>query len=190
MLGWFRQVMPPEFFNDLKRDLEIVGNSCIFTLPVTVWLMIQQRLSPVGTLESAVEQLRQGSGQELLEPCKQVREGRISAHTGAYGQARVNLPVEAARRIAEQTFRSLHTAGAADTLQDRLFVLDGSTIRLAHSAASAKAYPAARNSRRPSHWPILLVTVLHHVKRVRRWRPHSGPCMVRRQPANRRWREN
>ena len=175
MLGWFRQVMPPEFFNELKRDLEIVGNSCIFTLPVTVWLMIQQRLSPVGTLESAVEQLRQGSGQELLEPCKQVREGRISSHTGAYGQARVNLPVEAARRIAEQTFRSLCTAGGADTLHDRLFVLDGSTIRLAHSAGLAKAYPAARNPRRPSHWPILLVTVLHHVKTGTAMAPAFGP---------------
>jgi putative transposase len=175
ILGWFRQMMPPEFFTDLKRDLEIIENSCVFALPVTVWLMILQRLSPVGTLESAVEQLRQGSGQELLEPCKQVREGRISGHTGAYGQARVNLPVEAARRIAEQTFRSLHPVGSAHTLHDRLFVLDGSTIRLAHSAGLVKAFPAARNPRRPSHWPILLVTVLHHVKTGTAMAPAFGP---------------
>lgn len=175
ILGWFRQVMPPEFFTGLKRDLEIVENSCVFTLPVTVWLMILQRLSPVGTLESAVEQLRHGSGRELLEPCRQVREGRISGHTGAYGQARVNLPVEAARRIAEQTFRNLYTGGSAHPLHDRLFVLDGSTIRLAHSAGLAKAYPAARNARRPSHWPILLVTVLHHVQTGTAMAPAFGP---------------
>jgi hypothetical protein len=167
--------MPTEFFDDLKRDLEIVENSCVFTLPVTVWMMILQRLSPVGTLESAVEQLRQGSGQELLEPCKQVREGRISAHTGAYGQARVNLPVEAARRVAEQTFRSLYTVASAHTPDDRLFVLDGSTIRLAHTGGLAEAYPAARNPRRPSHWPILLVTVLHHVKTGTAMAPAFGP---------------
>jgi hypothetical protein len=167
--------MPQEFFENLKRDLEIVENNRVFTLPVTIWLMMLQRLSPVGTLEFAVEQLRQGSGRELLEPCKRVREGDISAHTGAYGQARVNLPVEAARRVAEQTFRSLHGDSPANTLQDRLFVLDGSTIRLAHTAALAKAYPPARNPRRPSHWPILLATVMHHVKTGTAMAPAFGP---------------
>jgi hypothetical protein len=168
-------MMPPEFFDRVKRDLEIVENSCVFTLPVTVWLMILQRLSPVGTLESAVEQLRQGIGRELLEDCKRVRDDRISAHTGAYGQARVNLPVEVARRVAEETFRSLYTVASGHPGHDRLFVLDGSTIRLAHTTALAEAYPAARNRRRPSHWPILLVTVLHHVKTGTAMAPAFGP---------------
>jgi hypothetical protein len=175
IFGWFRQMMPQEFFDRVKRDLEIVENSCVFTLPVTVWLMILQRLSPVGTLETAVEQLRQGSGRELLEDCKRVRDDRISAHTGAYGQARRNLPVEAARRVAEETFRNLYTVVSGHPEHDRLFVLDGSTIRLAHTAALAKAYPAARNPRRPSHWPILLVTVLHHVKTGMAMAPAFGP---------------
>jgi hypothetical protein len=175
VLSLFRRAVPQEFFENLIRDLEIVGNNRVFTLPVTVWLMMLQRLSPLGTLEFAVEQLRQGSGRELLEPCKRVREGEISAHTGAYGQARVNLPVEAARRVAEQTFRSLYGGSPGNTLRDRLFVLDGSTIRLAHSAALAKAYPPARNPRRPSHWPILLVTVMHHVKTATAMAPAFGP---------------
>jgi putative transposase len=168
-------MMPPDFFDGLKRDLKVVESRCVFTLPVTIWLMVLQRLSPLGTLESAVEQLRQGSGRELLTDCKRVREGRISAHTGAYGQARVNLPVAAARRVAEQTFRSL-SRGPANTLRDRMFVLDGSTIRLAHSAALAESYPPARNPRRPSHWPILLITVLHHVRTGIAMAPAFGPA--------------
>jgi hypothetical protein len=168
-------MMPPEFFDELRRDLQIVENSRIFTLPVTVWLMILQRLSPLGTLESAVEQLRQGIGGELLEPCKRVREERISPHTGAYGQARVNLPAAAARRVAERTFCSLCVAAMGESLLDRCFVLDGSTIRLAHSTPTAAAYPPARNPRRPSHWPKLLVAVMHHVRTGIATAPVFGP---------------
>jgi hypothetical protein len=167
--------MPPDFFEELRRDLQIVENSRIFTLPVTVWLMILQRLSPLGTLESAVEQLRQGSGQELLEPCKRVRKEQISPHTGAYGQARVNLPAAAARRVAERTFCSLCVAAMGETLLDRCFVLDGSTIRLAHSTPTAAAYPPARNPRRPSHWPKLLIAVMHHVRTGTAMAPVFGP---------------
>ena len=167
--------MPPEFFEELGQDLQIVENSRIFTTPVTIWLMMLQRLSPVGTLESAVEQLRQGSGRELLEPCKRVQEERISPHTGAYGQARVNLPAAAARRVAERTFGSLCVAAMGETLLDRCFVLDGSTIRLAHSAPTAMAYPPARNPRRPSHWPKLLITVMHHVRTGTAMAPVFGP---------------
>jgi len=75
-------MMPQYFFDRLKRDLETIGNRCVFTLPVTVWLVILQRLSPVGTPE-AVEQLRQGSGRELLDDCKRVRDDSISAHNRA-----------------------------------------------------------------------------------------------------------
>lgn len=160
----FRQMMSGEFFDRLRIDLAVMESSGIYTMPVTVWLMILQRLSPLGTLESAVEQLRQGSGRELLNDCKRVREGRISPHTGAYGQARLKLSVAAAQRVCAHTFQSLFAGVATGTVLDRLFVLDGSTIRLAHSASLAEVYPPARNPRRPSHWPILLVTVLHHAR--------------------------
>lgn len=176
IFGWFRRMMPVEFFDRLRSDLEVVESSSIYTMPVTVWLMILQRLSPVGTLECAVEQLRQGSGHELLDDCKRVREGRISPHTGAYGQARLALPVTAAHRVCMRTFESLLSGAATETTRDRLFVLDGSTIRLAHSASLAEAYPPSRNPRRPSHWPILLIAVLHHVRTGTAMAPAFGPA--------------
>lgn len=169
-------MMPQEFFDSLRKDLEVIESSSIYTLPVTIWLMILQRLSPLGTLESAVDQLRQGSGRELLDDCKRVREGRISPHTGAYGQARGGLPVAAAQRVCTRTCQSLLADLATSTVRDRLFVLDGSTIRLAHSASLAQTYPPARNPRRPSHWPILLVTVMHHVGTGTAMAPAFGPA--------------
>jgi hypothetical protein len=169
-------MMPGEFFDRLRNDLGVVENSSIYTVPVIVWLMILQRLSPLGTLQCAVEQLRQGSGRELLDDCKRVREQRISPYTGAYGQARIGLPVAAAHRVCTQTFQSLLAGVARPTVRDRLFVLDGSTIRLAHSASLTEAYPPSRNPRRPSHWPILLVTVMHHARTGTAMAPAFGPA--------------
>jgi hypothetical protein len=85
------------------------------------------------------------------------------------------MPVAAARRVAERTFQSLSAVFPATTIGDRLFVLDGSTIRLAHSAGLAERYPPARNPRRPSHWPVLRVAVLHHVRTGTAMAPAFGP---------------
>ncbi len=162
-LNWFGKTLPESFFESLKQDLGIIENSCIFTLPVTTWLMILQRLSQKGTLATAVTELLHGNGRELLEPCKRVREDKISAGTGAYSQARQRIPVEAVRRVAERTFEQLHRISPQDTLRDRLFLLDGSSIRLAHNPALLKAYPQAENQHGKSHWPVARVAVMHHV---------------------------
>ena len=79
IFNWFGRTLPQSFFESLKQDLKIVENSCIFTLPVTIWLMILQRLSQKGTLATAVSELVHGNGRELLEPCKKVLESNISS---------------------------------------------------------------------------------------------------------------
>lgn len=163
IFGWFGKALPQSFFVSLKQDLGIIENSCIFTLPVTPWLMIMQRLSQKGTLATAVAELVHGNGKELLEPCKRVLEDSISANTGAYSRARQRVPVEAVRRVAERTFEHLHRISPRDMLRERLFLLDGSSIRLAHSPALLKVYPQAENQHGQSHWPVMRVAVMHHV---------------------------
>jgi hypothetical protein len=175
IFGWFRRTLSQSFFASLKRDLEIIENSCIFTLPVTTWLMIMQRLSPRGTLATAVSELLQGNGRELLEPCKQVLAGRISANTGAYSQARQRVPVEAVRRVAERTFEHLQQLSRKGGLRDRLFLLDGSSIRLAHTPAILQWYPPAQNQYGESHWPVLRIAVMHHVVTAVAMAPEFGP---------------
>jgi hypothetical protein len=175
IFGWFGKTLPPSFFESLKQDLDIVENACIFTLTVTSWLMIMQRLSPRGTLATAVSDLIHGNGRELLEPCKQVREENISAGTGAYSQARQRIPVEAARRIAERTFEQLHVIPSSQGLRDRLFLLDGSSIRLTHTPALIKMYPQAENQHGKSHWPVMRVAVMHHVVTALAMAPQFGP---------------
>jgi hypothetical protein len=175
IFGWFGRILPPTFFEQLKNDLGIIENSCIFTLTVTSWLMIMQRLSPQGTLATAVSELIHGNGRELLEPCKRVRDENISAGTGAYSQARQRVPVAAARRITEQTFEQLHEISSENGLRDRLFLLDGSSIRLMHTPALIKAYPQAENQHGKSHWPVMRIGVMHHVVTALAMAPEFGP---------------
>lgn len=181
IFGWFGKTLPESFFEEMKRDLAIVEISCIFTLPVTTWLMIMQRLSPSGTLATAVTELIHGNGRELLEPCRKVREDSISAGTGAYSQARQRVPVEAARRVAQRTFEHLHEiehlreADPGDGLRRRLFLLDGSSIRLAHTPSLTKAYPEAENQHGKSHWPVMRIAVMHHVVTGLAMPPQFGP---------------
>jgi hypothetical protein len=175
IFGWFGKTLPQSFFESLKQDLGIEEISCIFTLTVTSWLMIMQRLSPKGTLATALGELIHGNGRELLEPCKRVREESVSAGTGAYSQARQRVPVEAARRIAERTFGQLHEVPSRGELRDRLFLLDGSSIRLTHTPALIKVYPQARNQYGKSHWPVMKIAVMHHVITGLAMAPQFGP---------------
>jgi putative transposase len=170
-----RRTLPESFFDSVKRDLGILENSCIFTLSVTTWLMIVQRLSENGTLASAVSELIHGNGQELLEPCKRVREETVSANTGAYSQARNRMPVAAAQQVAQQTFEQLHQISSSGGLRDRLFLLDGSSIRLSHTPAIVKSYPPAENQYGKSHWPVARITVMHHVMTGLATVPACGP---------------
>ena len=175
IFGWFGKTLSQSFFASLKEDLAIIENNCVFTLTVTTWLMIMQRLSPKGTLATAVSELIHGNGRELLQPCKQVCQERISANTGAYSQARQRIPVEAARRVAERTFGQLHEISRGGALRDRLCLLDGSSIQLMHTPSVIKAYPPAKNQYGESHWPVMRVAVMHHVATGLAMAPQFGP---------------
>jgi len=175
VLGWFSRILPLSFFESLKQDLEIVENACVFTLRVTTWMMLMQRLSSGGTLDAAVSELLTGNGQEILEPCRKVSEGNISANTGAYNRARQRMPEEAARRVASRSFEQLHAIRSGSGLRERLFLLDGSSIRLAHSPALLETYAPAENQHGQSHWPVMRVSVMHHVTTALAMAPEFGP---------------
>jgi hypothetical protein len=164
-LGWFRRLCPKSFFHTLLGEMEMAERSRVFTLHVTVWLMIIQRLSGNGgTLAAAVSELVNGNGWDVLEPCKRVREHRISTGTGGFSQARMRLPVEAARRVSQHTFDQLYRALRREgELRHRLFLLDGSSVELAHTKEICKAYGLAKNQFGESHWPVMRVVVMHHV---------------------------
>lgn len=150
------------------------------------WLMIFQRLDSLGTLAVAVRELvcgptRQWVGSRLGETCPE-----LSTNTSAYSQARRRLPLEVAEKVSDMIFESLLVKPAiVPNLKQAMFLLDGSTLLLAHSEDLVRAYPPARNQHGASHWPTVRVLVAHEVisgLAVRPcWGPLSGPQAVSEQ---------
>src|SRR6266699_3079380 len=108
-----------------------------------MWLLVVQRLHGGASLETAVLELLRGLPDSFWpKPCKRIRQWREqgkapSSHTGAYNQARqaLSLPVvrQSCDRICEQlTTRMDQAVSDGGT---RAFLLDGSSMRLAHSPA-------------------------------------------------------
>ena len=81
----------------------------------------------------------------------------MSSNTGALSRARPRLAVEA---VFDQIFTNLkQPAQAGGGLLSRLFPINGSSIRLPHSAALTKAYPPDGNHHGEAHWPVIRILV-------------------------------
>jgi len=151
---------------------------------VVTWLMIFQRLDANGSLSAAVRHLLTGPARTLLPR----PEGAppLSANTSAYSQARCKLPLTVAEQVCQLVFESLEQQPRiVPGLERPVFLLDGSTILLAHSPGMAKAYPPQSNQHGGSHWPTMRVLVAHDVisglAAPPCWGPVNGPEAVSEQ---------
>ena len=124
--GLYRKVLPSGYLRQLGRRFGLRRG--IYSLGSVVWLMIHQRLQANGSLAQTVRQLRSPAGRRLLLACKRVREGRISAATGGYCQARQKLPILAASTMADRIFQRLQAQlrPGWPGINKPIFLLDGS----------------------------------------------------------------
>ena len=138
--------------------------------------MMWQRLDSRGSLATAVQQVVQGALGDLVPPEKRVVEQRVSSNTGALSRAQIRLPLEAAEAVCDEIFTKLMESTKQDGgLRSRLFLVDGSTMRLEHTAELKKAYPLGRNQHGEAHWPVIRVLVAHHLSSGLAVRPCWGP---------------
>ena len=168
----FQKTVPPQFFEQMRERLGLPARG-IYSLSVVVWLMMWQRLDGQGTLAKAVQQVVQGVLGNLLAPEKRVREQRVSSNTGALSRARKRLPIAVVEEVCDAIFTQL--TGAGQSLMQRLFLLDGSSLRLPHTASLVKAYPPGSNRHGEAHWPVIRVVVAHHLGSGLATRPCWGP---------------
>jgi hypothetical protein len=177
VLELFLKVVSIPFFAHLLQSLKQRRHSGVFTLPVVIWLMIFQRLDDKGTLGAAVQQVVRGLPAGLIpRPGKRLRERTVSSHTGGYNQARQQLPLAAVEEVNTRVFEQLMQPRQPVSGPDvDLFILDGSTLLMPHTAPLLKAYPPSRNQHGESHWPILRILVGHHVHSGIATRPRWGP---------------
>lgn len=145
-----------------------------------LWLLIVQRLHGGAPLESAVLELLRGLPASFWpRPCKRIQDWQQrrrapSNNTGAYNQARQALPLSIVQQSCDRIFEQL-VADSSPQGAERVFLLDGSSIRAAHTAALCKSYPPGRNQYREGHWPLLLVLVAHELRTGLAMRPEWGP---------------
>lgn len=133
----------------------------VYSLSVTLWYMVFQRLNADKTLAAAVNDLRQG-GADRLSPSRRDRLSKKadSDATTAYNDARQRMPVELLRWALAQIAAYVQKAFRLPELGSRIFqLLDGSTLPVMSRPAVAKDYPAASNQYGSSDWCLMRVVV-------------------------------
>ncbi len=176
VLNLYLQVAPAELFRLLQRQAGKVVRSGIFSARLVIWMMMNQRLQPRGTLASSVEQLVQGRFDPLLNRCKRVQNKKIALSTGGYCQARQHLHKLLVIRSMSELIERLRSRLAPEpALPYRVYLLDGSSLQLEHESELVRAYPLASNQHGKSHWPVVRLVVLHDLETGLAERPYWGP---------------
>jgi hypothetical protein len=111
----------------------------------------------------------------MLPPDKRVRERRVSSNPGALCRARKRLPLEAAEAVCDEVFTKLNAAEPAKGLLSRLFLLDGSSMRMVHTPSLVAAYPPGSNNHGEAHWPVIRILMAHQTSSGLAARPCWGP---------------
>lgn len=154
----------------------------MYSALVVLWLLVKQRIHGGASLETAVLDLLQGLPVSFWpRPCKRIRDwfqggSTPSSHTGAYNQARQALPLSVVEKSCDHIFHQLLARMASPPANDepRAFLLDGSTMRAAHTPELCKTYPPGSNQHGESHWPVLQVVVAHDLLTGLAMRPEWG----------------
>ena len=182
MLHLFQQLLPAEFVEQTHNQAGCRHNNRVYTPLVVMWLMVLQRLNTGASLETAVLELVRGLPESFWpRPCKRIRQWREhgqapSSHTGAYNQARQKLPLLTVEQSCDRMFEQLvkrmeeKTSGKVSNV----FLLDGSSVRAAHSAAMCELYPPGSNQHGEAHWPLLRILVAHDLRSGLAMRPEWG----------------
>lgn len=172
----FQKAAPASFFEEECRKQGYHFRRGVYSAAVVVWLMIWQRLQSQRSLAAAVQNLLQGQAGILAGACKRVEQGKISAATGGYCQARQKLPTLLVSHVTDRIFEQLRSEMQEGWpgLQRPLFLIDGSSLQLAHSPELIRQFSPGRNQHGGNHWPMLKVVVFHDVFSGLALRPNWG----------------
>ena len=137
----------------------------IFSLRVTLWYLIFQRLNFDSTLAAVMGNLRDGGVDRLGRRGGKLSKCIRSVDTSAYNQARQRMPLEmlegALNHLREEV---LVLVGSTPTPKSkpgpsertRQWV-DGSTLSMLATPSLVEAYPPARNQNGASDWCLMRI---------------------------------
>ncbi|MBM3888917.1 MAG: IS4 family transposase [Verrucomicrobia bacterium] len=131
-----------------------------WSLQLTLWYLIWQRLSPLHTLVAAVADARRGGADALCGGRTPLSQKLRSSATAGLAKARKRLPlpwlVQSFERHA-QALAELAAAPEAHALPVRL--LDGSTQRLRPHGDIPQHFPPHRTRRQQAYWCVARTVV-------------------------------
>src|SRR5579862_8316660 len=173
----YERCAPAALFEYLQKQAGLRIRRGIYSLRVVAWMMILQRLHAKGTLTTAVQLLQQGAAQGLLEPCKRVRERRIGCSPSGYCQGRRKANTLVVQQVSDEIVQRLRNELSQPWpgLKGPVFVVDGSSLQLAHSKELVEKYPPVKNQYGRTHWPVLRILVMHDLSSGLAERPCWGP---------------
>jgi hypothetical protein len=181
VMNLYLRLLPHAFWDELRKKQQNRRNNCVYTAGVVIWLMIVQRWQGAGTLESAVLELVRGLPGEFWEkPCKRLQSGPdgqkpvLSANTGSYNEARQVLPTAMVEECFDRAFQQLILQTNETAPARRVFLIDGTSVRTAHSESLKNMYPPASNQHGESHWPTIRMLVAHDLETGLALRPVWG----------------
>lgn len=150
----FTHVLSEEFVTRALSSLEVVWNDRIYTPLVTLCLFLGQVVSADHSCRAAVARLiayRLSHGQS---PC--------SPESGAYCQARKQLPEKLYSNLARQTGRTLEADAQSDWLWKgrRVYAYDGSTVTMPDTPENQQEYPQIPNQRPGLGFPIARIAAV------------------------------
>ncbi len=154
---------------ELADQLAPASPNTLYTPSVVLWLLIYQRLHANAPLADAVSEFLSQFSSHATD------NTTPSANTGAYSQARTRLDTALAVRVADHLTGRLLDSTTPAWKQRRVFLLDGTTLQLAHTPQLCQAFPPASNQHGQSHWPILHLLVAHELDTGLALRPEFGP---------------
>lgn len=139
----------------------------IFSLRVSLWYLIFQRLNYDHSLAAVVSNLREGGADRLGRRGRKLSKRIGSAETSGYNQARQRLPLELLQAaLVHLRGKFLLLAGWAppsnqkpEPLQRTRQILDGSTLAMVKTKALASNYAPASNGRGSTDWCLMRILV-------------------------------
>jgi hypothetical protein len=140
----------------------------IFSLRVTLWYLIFQRLNFDQTQAAVVVNLREGGANRLGRRRASPLSRRVrSTQTSAYNQARQRMPlellIEALAHLRQGLLKQVGLASAPrkrpGPAERTRQILDGSTLAVLVTPLLAAAYPPARNQSGKSDWSLMRIVV-------------------------------
>ena len=135
----------------------------VYTKAPTLWLLVLQRLGGGLTLTQAVKDLIDNHS-DILPNNRRVTEGRLSENNSAYNKARQKMPIQVIEEFSHRVCDHLARRAEPAFLDQRVFILDGTTITLPPTHELKKAFPPAMNKHGESVWPVACLMVAHEMQ--------------------------